>query len=96
VFETREALTFPGSAALASFLLQLASIPFPGAHRSFVAALVVSILLGAIIYYFSLNPSMSQKQKIEAGVIAALNVLVLAGTALGVGSLSAPAGGNAG
>jgi hypothetical protein len=88
VFVTRESLTFPGSAALVTFLLQLADVPFKGAKTSFWWALGVSFVLGGVIYYFSLTTNMTRKQKIEAGVIAVLNILVLTGTALGVGSLT--------
>lgn len=89
VFVTGESLTFPGSAVLVSFLLNLANIPFKNTTTSFWWALSVSFVIGAIIYVFSLTATMSRIDKAKGAVVALLNMLVLTGSALGVGSLIA-------
>ena len=73
---------------LVSFLLRLASVPFQHADTSFWWALGISFVIGVIIYLFSLNDKMTRSDKVKAAVVAILNILVLTGTALGVGSLT--------
>jgi hypothetical protein len=89
VFVTQESLTFPGSAVLVSFLLTLAEVPFRGAATSFWWALGVSSVVGAVIFGFSLTKEMGKSDIVKGAAVAIFNVLVLTGTALGVGSFTA-------
>lgn len=91
VFVTGESLTFPGSAVLVSFLLNLADVPFKNTTTSFWWALGVSFVIGLIIYGFSLTAEMTGTDKAKGVVVALLNILVLTGSALGVGSVTAAA-----
>ncbi|MBL1101813.1 hypothetical protein [Streptomyces coffeae] len=88
VFVTLESLTFPTSAVLVSFLLNVLSRPVKGASTSFWWALGVSSVVGAIVYAKSLTDEMPLKTKVMGGFVAVINVLVLTGTALGAGSLA--------
>jgi len=59
-----------------------------GPRASFWWALALSVVIGSVITALSWNNAMNRKEKIIAVVVAAFNVLLLAGSALGVGSLA--------
>jgi hypothetical protein len=86
VFITKESLTFPFAVLFISGLLQVLNMPFPGARTSFWWSLGLSALIGLLIYINSTPGGQSPTDRVTSIVITALNVLVLAGAALGVGA----------
>lgn len=94
VFVTPESLTFPGAALVATGLLQVLRIPFPGADESFWWALGTCALLGLVLYMNSKNPAVGRRQQFVYVTIALINTVLLVGVVLGVGRAdpAAPAG----
>lgn len=88
VFVTKESLTFPGAATLVAFLLQLAERAFKGAKTSLWWSLGISLVIGLLIYWFSITEKMTRRENLQAFCIAIINILVLTGTGLGVGSVT--------
>lgn len=85
VFVTPESLTFPGAALVATGLLQVLRIPFPGADTSFWWAFGTCALLGLVLYLNSKNPAAGRRQQFVYAVIALINTILLVGVVLGVG-----------
>lgn len=83
-FVSKDSLTFFGAVAIVCAILRLLAVEFYGADQSFWWALGVSSVLGGVIFGLNLTPGDPPIERWKDAAITAINVLLLAATALGV------------
>jgi len=89
-------VTFPVASSVVVVTWNLIKLASPAWGSSIWVPIVLSLVIGAFIYYISLTPKMSEKEKIIAAGIAFINSIFLAASALGIstaiGAGTPPAG----
>ncbi|HEY0079696.1 MAG TPA: hypothetical protein VGB73_13865 [Pyrinomonadaceae bacterium] len=87
VFITEQSLaTFPIASGIVTALWNLAGAVVQGWGRNKTVPIVIALIIGALIYLMSADKGQTASQKIVRFVIALINSLMLAATALGIGN----------
>jgi hypothetical protein len=85
VFLTPQSLvTFPGASLAVLILWKTMSLMIPAWSGWNVVPIILSILVGALIYYMSLTDEMTRKDRVLGGFLAFLNACYVALFVIGV------------
>lgn len=81
---TQSIMSFPVATAIVTTISKVLGMVFPNYANSEKIVLLISIIIGIIIYCISLNKDMNTKDKIIALSLAIINSFFLAASALGI------------
>jgi hypothetical protein len=85
VFVTSQSLlTFPAASFTVVVIWKVVARVFPGLEGFVALPLVIAFLVGGLIYYISITPKMSGREKVIALGVAFINCFILAASALGI------------
>lgn len=77
-------ITFPGSSLAVLILTKTFEVVFPSFHNVHAVPVFASLLIGAVIYWASLSPEMTRKDRVIGGCLAFLNSCYVALFVIGI------------